>query len=1292
MDAESVKIIDHINNRFLKNSSTYVLRLNILHQHFDDNFKRFLAAAATDDRVEYLFVENSPSHNFLLTPSKDGSLKIEDVLVRHPSVFSKILFRLTDINQLIDTLSFRELFKGKGTLFNFCLAKQFNRKPKEIVVFQNNKVVAFHELIFNMPFLIEFPVKIFLEEDFSFTFETDKNLYDSSFSSFLRKSLRIRTTLNSFMFKPVLNKFVDKIVGSTPLTRIAPYLSLELSFYDYMKALLRNWYANFNNSETESPNSETIINNLQATPEELMRLGYFSFNTKVVDGLNDIDDYDTFRTLKSSANENVVSLFTKKYKYSFFILENPPTNCVELCEAYLRSGEIINNAFVKHQLKISVQDGKMKRPKIKSRSRWEDDEGEGVETAPSCEDVCCLNFFSPSKEITFFSSNKKYSCFVLEINFLNLLSPLKFNELINLNKDELENKIMKLSDSPKHRLVVHKNFVVQKLDFFYPSFLSSYDGFKLSLVRKRLQEKKTPENVPFAPFQQIERRQKQKHPPAFHTAFFDIETRLDNCWEAVDDNTFKSKIQIPLILSFFCPDLNELITFESEFPFNFNDYENINNDYLNRVKDLCGEKVKGLLEFLSLPLKIKKELKTHEKKILHNNVCQKLFVNLCTHQFIKYLWKKESQGVYFNIYGHNASGFDNVFILQALLDLHDNYWQFKFPVVKGTKIIKLFLSENGFTTFKCTFQFLTFSLNKLCKEFKIENEKKNEIKLPDGNVLSSQEFVTMKKTYTPWGFLNYLKDENIFKHYVDYCETDVIALSQVWTKFKNNNLNIIDKILTEIDYETFVRRIQPFLRKETPFDVDLLKAKHKEFLSNKFDEAVTAPSWALTLFKFCLIHDDCPLYFKIFPSHPLYNTKNALLSFNEKIWETFEKTIIGGISHCNDPDIYLEDVYALDVVSLYPSAMLSESLFPLDDFKITGDTNYRMDRPFHLPGAVYCKIEKPTNVPDGNFFNVPKSRKNVSYDWRWGDDESEIRWINTEDANNLFRSGFDLTVYETCLSHSPVRAKKIFDFYIKFFKKEKMEQDGLKEERSALYNNSYRNTLKLMLNSLFGKMMEKNPITENVRISPFSEVGSCNLKIKKEDGRNVPYAEKKTIKKTSPIFWGSFILSTSRSTMFKFYDVLGRENVIHTETDSIYCRKKDFEKIRSSLGKDFGELNLEEKAPLSIFVTKKIYSLYFFDDGAPLPPLIFDTEGTVKKEDLKNFLLKASRQKIVWKGIPKKLITPQNYVDVFDRRACEFKMLLTKRHIKPYDYCSVEFDEDYVRKVGVPGVRPSRLV
>lgn len=330
--------------------------------------------------------------------------------------------------------------------------------------------------------------------------------------------------------------------------------------------------------------------------------------------------------------------------------------------------------------------------------------------------------------------------------------------------------------------------------------------------------------------------------------------------------------------------------------------------------------------------------------------------------------------------------------------------------------------------------------------------------------------------------------------------------------------------------------------------------------------------------------------------------------------------IVGG--RCQKFNIHTrnnEELACVDVKSLYPYIMLNRS-FPYGDCRNT--KKYIKDKM-----GVYNIIIKSQPSP-----NILPKRciKEKTLDW---DYKGEIETTATSvDIECLSRHG---AIYEFVADDDGIigicwdnYADDIFDSYFEPIKNEKTRQDMLSKNKSDEYNPALRNITKLLLNSLSGKMVQRN-FTDKTQMVKNKNEEEKFMKMTKNQCLLTNFGDYRLLKgdlkedkvykstRAKPSYLGVFIYSYARSYM---YDIIySNYDTIYTDTDSGILNKNDWNdfkskyiKARSSgptkyycltdkktdiptIGSEFGqfeeEFESEGKRCESYMICKKIYCM-----------------------------------------------------------------------------------------------------
>lgn len=299
---------------------------------------------------------------------------------------------------------------------------------------------------------------------------------------------------------------------------------------------------------------------------------------------------------------------------------------------------------------------------------------------------------------------------------------------------------------------------------------------------------------------------------------------------------------------------------------------------------------------------------------------------------------------------------------------------------------------------------------------------------------------------------------------------------------------------------------------------------------------------------------------------------------------------------------YLVDI---DVVSLYPTAM-AQYVYPIGEHKeeLREPTlaywcdlmNGLQVRPFKL-AIMECDI-----TPNKRLVSpVLPRRENGKLYWDLHDIKHGV--YTTVDLERAIRHGYKITKIHRAISWR--ESGDVFaDYITKVFK---MKQNAKKD--TPQYS-----VAKLMMNSLFGKMLqapitqkskvvstleELNKVRSDNKVLDFDFLGEEKLFVSYE-----PYELDETV--TKPTYLGAFILSYSRLIMDKYVDAIDGYNNMdttfyRTDTDSLIIHARELEKVKQYIGKNLGDIDFDIKGKIVQFgeVCPKVYVCnYVKEDGS----------------------------------------------------------------------------------------------
>lgn len=526
-------------------------------------------------------------------------------------------------------------------------------------------------------------------------------------------------------------------------------------------------------------------------------------------------------------------------------------------------------------------------------------------------------------------------------------------------------------------------------------------------------------------------------------------------------------------------------------------------------------------------------------------------------QFVDWLNEESKANHTYNVIAHNGGNFDFYFFISCLTEQELLDCDIK---MRGTTLIGINYRGN---LFKDSYCFLTNSLESLSTSFGVEHGKITTIQL-HGKSLTSSQLCFYKPELSFQQFLDLQHSDKAFwTEYEKYCLYDCIALAEIWDIFTNN-----------INY--LVEQINPYLLRSCPLmSSNTIGSHSKKILVelNKIKGKISYDKRDLELFTGITYKGDEKTI-----DHEKYN---FLCNFKR-----------GGISHCNQPGKHVTGTTGVDIASQYPASLLY-SYIP------TGKSEWV---------TAYDKSKYGFYLLKNLKFETPHTFKPVA--------EKSVTSLNwaTNSMNELYIDSYmlqyvidnygltDFTVEKGLVSDKQILASKLFGKYINTFYEEKKRQDELKKNKDKSYNAALRETIKLYLNSLTGKLVE-NPSMH------FSLVLNANQEVKQTHILNGVGASKEfhDDKVNDWIVAGLMVYSYSKRLLFEYVKCLPNDSsdVIHIETDGIYFSTRHLDSFTEKLkqyqgdypcmfGDDLGNLKIEKSTPegsVSYFLGKKFYNI-----------------------------------------------------------------------------------------------------
>jgi hypothetical protein len=284
------------------------------------------------------------------------------------------------------------------------------------------------------------------------------------------------------------------------------------------------------------------------------------------------------------------------------------------------------------------------------------------------------------------------------------------------------------------------------------------------------------------------------------------------------------------------------------------------------------------------------------------------------------------------------------------------------------------------------------------------------------------------------------------------------------------------------------------------------------------------------------------------------------LSF-ERYNDLQKSKIAGRVELFNGVQKVMERLVSTDVCSLYPYVMaILNVYYPCGEIK---DTDKYMGK--DVIGFYYCDIDQ-SNLRGKNLPKIYAKKTTMENDW--GHEEVlENYLISNVIIELLLRYGCKVVIKNGFYFTEKKKSCDMFDFLLDFMSA-KNEQDTNKKNKVVIYNPALRETLKLLMNSLSGKVIEglhtdqtKNvdSVEEYMKIKEKSESINTINTIGNKIFVSYEVSGESLIHKQRPIYLGVLIYDYAKSYMYDYsYSKVGLDQLLYTDTDASKFRYKKF--------------------------------------------------------------------------------------------------------------------------------------
>ena len=276
--------------------------------------------------------------------------------------------------------------------------------------------------------------------------------------------------------------------------------------------------------------------------------------------------------------------------------------------------------------------------------------------------------------------------------------------------------------------------------------------------------------------------------------------------------------------------------------------------------------------------------------------------------------------------------------------------------------------------------------------------------------------------------------------------------------------------------------------------------------------------------------------------------------------------IAGRVELFNGLQNIMEEMASLDVCSLYPYIMaICNHYFPCG--KVVEVNSYQGDDEI---GFYYCDIDqsilKTKNLP-----LIYARKTKIENQWDF-EGLLENYFVSNVMIGLLLKHGCTVTIRNGIIFSDKRKSCEMFDF-VNDLMIAKNLQDSYKDSKNVheqlLYNAAMRETCKLLMNSVSGKVIEGLHLEKTESVNSIEEYqkiveNSVSINVVNAIGGKVFVTykkdeEKECVKSQKPIYLGILIYDYSKRYMYEMsYSKIGKNNLVYTDTDASKFRKKDF--------------------------------------------------------------------------------------------------------------------------------------
>ena len=352
------------------------------------------------------------------------------------------------------------------------------------------------------------------------------------------------------------------------------------------------------------------------------------------------------------------------------------------------------------------------------------------------------------------------------------------------------------------------------------------------------------------------------------------------------------------------------------------------------------------------------------------------------------------------------------------------------------------------------------------------------------------------------------------------------------------------------------------LKEYNEFDVLATAVLYKRY-ANALDAIPATKKYATDLYQIKTIGS---LIYKVFIDNKK-EKKFELPKLDYQAYKDLQKSKIAGrVEMFNGVQKVQERLASTDVCSLYPYVMsVLDCYYPCGSYVDEVD-EYKGDDEI---GFYYCDIDQSC-LKDKNLPNIYAEKLPMENDWS-STNVLENYLISNVMIGLLRQFGCSVIVKKGFVFPDKMKSCEMFGFLLEFMQSKNFQDLESKKDKKGLsntYNPALRETYKLLMNSLSGKVIEGLHTEKTLDISSGAEFLKIQEKATKINFINAVGGKmfltyevdaETIINQQRPIYLGVLIYDYAKRYMYQnSYSKIGKASLLYTDTDASKFRYKDF--------------------------------------------------------------------------------------------------------------------------------------